>query len=493
MCSKALRALNHLLIIITLLYIDSTLFMESLVFTSWTHIINANGRTQSSLYNVRQNANNFRSTKLHMAYNTFVRVSSDFEVDCKMDADNGVSLTDYMRLPVDQYVCIDMPLNATLQRMGSSDSTVFNLTVPPVTFFQLSVSPMLFCHVTQSEESVRIQSSSCILRGSPYVESLNGCFEININTVFSWVDTEEKRSLCSKSDIFVQVDPPRPFKYFGKTILEATGSLAMSIALNQIENAFVKSLVKDYERWVTDAEYRVSRENGCEVLSSSCTIEDIVSTAESTLSLSSSSTSTTILTTSDVSLTSMASNIMSSSNDTITDHLIVEASSPSVLNISPMESIVVVDSPDTTGGEGIAMKGPIVEAGVVESRREMKAAAAATTTTTSTKPSRSYGSYISSTKSPNYLTDDMCLVPGADPEIRIELAPKNARRIFTGVDILASIDSVWTVLTNYEELQLVVPSLVKNEVLYRTAEGGARLKQVGGAKVFPGKPRRGDD
>jgi len=224
MCSKALRALNHLLIIITLLYIDSTLFIESLVFTSWTRIIHANG--QSSLNNVRQNANNFRSTKLHMAYNTFVRVSSDFEVDCKMDADNGVSLTDYMRLPVDQYVCIDMPLNATLQRMGGSDSTMFNLTVPPKTFFQLSVSPMLFCYVTQSEESVRIQSSSCILRGSPYMESLNGCFEININTVFSCVDTEEKRSLRSKSDIFVQVDPPRLFKYFGKTILEATGSLA---------------------------------------------------------------------------------------------------------------------------------------------------------------------------------------------------------------------------------------------------------------------------
>jgi len=183
----------------------------------------------------------------------------------------------------------------------------------------------------------------------------------------------------------------------------------------------------------------------------------------------------------------MASNIISSSNNTISDHLIVEASSPSVLNISPTESIVVVASPDTTGGEGIAKEGPIVEAGVVEPRREMKAVAAATTTTTSTKPSRSYSSYISSTKSPNYLTDDMCLVPGADPEIRIELAPKNARRIFTGVDILASIDSVWTVLTNYEELQLVVPSLVKNEVLYRTPEGGARLKQVGGAKVFPGK------
>lgn len=38
----------------------------------------------------------------------------------------------------------------------------------------------------------------------------------------------------------MEVDPPSPFKYFGKTILESTGNLAMSIALRQIENAFVQ-------------------------------------------------------------------------------------------------------------------------------------------------------------------------------------------------------------------------------------------------------------
>jgi len=124
-----------------------------------------------------------------------------------------------------------------------------------------------------------------------------------------------------------------------------------------------------------------------------------------------------------------------------------------------------------------ARDGPSREA-PIEPRREMKGS-------TKTSNSRPFN-YIASTKSPNYLTDDICLIPGADPEVRIEVAPKNARRIFTGVDILADIDSVWNVLTNYEELQMVVPSLVKNEVMYRTPDGGARLKQVGGAKVFPG-------
>jgi hypothetical protein len=34
--------------------------------------------------------------------------------------------------------------------------------------------------------------------------------------------------------------------------------------------------------------------------------------------------------------------------------------------------------------------------------------------------------------------------------------------------------------------QTVVPSLVANEVLEIRADGGARLRQVGGAKIFPG-------
>mmetsp|Transcript_34727 Transcript_34727/g.63429 ORF Transcript_34727/g.63429 Transcript_34727/m.63429 type:complete len:404 (+) Transcript_34727:82-1293(+) len=87
--------------------------------------------------------------------------------------------------------------------------------------------------------------------------------------------------------------------------------------------------------------------------------------------------------------------------------------------------------------------------------------------------------------SPTALTDDFCLLPG-EPQVRIERAPSNSRRIFTGIDIFAPIDKIWTTLTDYEHLQDVVPSLVKNTVEYRTDDGGARLSQVGGAKVLPG-------
>ena len=64
------------------------------------------------------------------------------------------------------------------------------------------------------------------------------------------------------------------------------------------------------------------------------------------------------------------------------------------------------------------------------------------------------------------LTDDICLFPGSEPIVRVEEAPSNARRIFTGVDIMADMESIWEVLTAFEKLQDVVPSLVQNEVQF---------------------------
>jgi hypothetical protein len=191
-----------------------------------------------------------------MAYNTYINVESSFEAKCNTRADEGVSLNDYMKLPVDQYICIQMPLNATLERLQNNQ---FNLTVPPVRFFHLDVSPMLICEVTQNDNSVKISSETCILRGSKYVESLNGCYHIKVVTQFQWIDSRYRKAIQSKSKIFVEVDPPKPFKYFGKTILEKTGTLAMSIALRQIENAFVQSLARDYEKWANDENYRLQR------------------------------------------------------------------------------------------------------------------------------------------------------------------------------------------------------------------------------------------
>ena len=56
------------------------------------------------------------------------------------------------------------------------------------------------------------------------------------------------------------------------------------------------------------------------------------------------------------------------------------------------------------------------------------------------------------------------LLPMREPYVSIEEAPSNSRRIFTGVDIMADMESIWNVLTAFDSLQEVVPSLISSEV-----------------------------
>ena len=81
---------------------------------------------------------------LNMAYDTIIKVDSTHEATCSLQHDKGYSLVDYMKLPVSQYVCIKMPLDANLERLAGSEN-MFTLTVPPVTFFNLQVSPVIKC------------------------------------------------------------------------------------------------------------------------------------------------------------------------------------------------------------------------------------------------------------------------------------------------------------------------------------------------------------
>lgn len=80
--------------------------------------------------------------------------------------------------------------------------------------------------------------------------------------------------------------------------------------------------------------------------------------------------------------------------------------------------------------------------------------------------------------------DEVCLLPG-DCITRVEQAPGNARRIFSAIDIFAPVDDVWGVMTDYENLQYVVPSLLKNDIIDRRSDG-CRMTQVGAAELVPG-------
>ena len=53
--------------------------------------------------------------------------------------------------------------------------------------------------------------------------------------------------------------------------------------------------------------------------------------------------------------------------------------------------------------------------------------------------------FESSEMAPPFLDQDSCLMTDAEPLVRVEKAPDNSRRIFAGIDILASADDVWNV------------------------------------------------
>ena len=84
--------------------------------------------------------------------------------------------------------------------------------------------------------------------------------------------------------------------------------------------------------------------------------------------------------------------------------------------------------------------------------------------------------FATSEMTPPFLDDDQCLVPG-EPVVRVEKAPENSRRIFAGIDIMASVDTVWDVLTDYANLQNVVPNLEVNQVL-QMFEGKTDLSDI---------------
>ena len=59
--------------------------------------------------------------------------------------------------------------------------------------------------------------------------------------------------------------------------------------------------------------------------------------------------------------------------------------------------------------------------------------------------------YSSSEMAPPFLDPNSCLIPG-EPVVRVEKAPENSRRIFAGIDIMASVDDVWNVSGTMNEL-----------------------------------------
>ena len=186
-----------------------------------------------------------------------------------------VRLTDYMRLPVEQYVCVPMPLNSKLSRLPGGTTNDFELVVPNVRFLSLEVQPIVHAVVTLADDRVIIEGDRCTLTGSPFVgrSRLNERFNFCVRAELSWVDLdsgvgvglveegeeEEGNAISADTTIEVDVDTPFPFRTIGKRAIERMGDKALQISLTFILRSFLRGLASDYKRWAGDEEYRKSR------------------------------------------------------------------------------------------------------------------------------------------------------------------------------------------------------------------------------------------
>ncbi|KAL9179472.1 hypothetical protein ACHAXT_008762 [Thalassiosira profunda] len=172
----------------------------------------------------------------------------------------NVTLSNYMRLPCEQYVLIPMPLGSNLS-VRSDDGEAGGVRLGPA-----------------AERSGGDTSNKCILRGSKFIETsqLNDRFDFSVTTTLTWEDALQSISgdgdieglqleectgcsITADTSIDVDVDVPPPFSRIPKRILERTGNAAMRLSLRYIQANFVNNLAADYAKWATDSAYRKYR------------------------------------------------------------------------------------------------------------------------------------------------------------------------------------------------------------------------------------------
>ncbi|EKX37995.1 hypothetical protein GUITHDRAFT_115755 [Guillardia theta CCMP2712] len=190
------------------------------------------------------------------------KVVSNIAVSPKHD--EGCSLGNYMKLPVDQYVLIPLPNKARLEK---KDEHHFALRVPELQIFNVWLRPYVVATVDITEEGVTISAKECKLEGSPEVQrlDLNSKFDFEIKVLLqAREDVRGLRSMIvARSEVYVWVDPPQIFRVmFPKPLMLETGNSVLKTTLNLLQTTFLKGLAQDYNRWAQDQAYRDQRRTG---------------------------------------------------------------------------------------------------------------------------------------------------------------------------------------------------------------------------------------
>lgn len=155
------------------------------------------------------------------------------------------SVEAYMALPATEYSVL---ASDSIIRL---DDTNFKATLPTMNFFGTKLTPVLYVDVTVYPDEGRsiIAVKRAEIMGSEIADKINGTFNIQaINTVRAGVDSKNRKTLSSETDLTINVIVPDSSKV-PKGVIQSSGNFIMQSSLNLIVPTFVRLLAFDFSRW----------------------------------------------------------------------------------------------------------------------------------------------------------------------------------------------------------------------------------------------------
>ena len=171
------------------------------------------------------------------------------------DYNGDVSLTAYMQLPLEQYFVLDP------NQIKFIEANRFLLTVPRQTFFSLWLEPEVEISVVNLGQKIVLQAERCRIKGSDLVENmqLDSRFALRFVTELTWQSDGQVGYIDAKlnSSVWCEVIPP--FNLMPREILVSSCNVVMNALVGSLLPMFCSRLAKDYDKWATNAQYRMTR------------------------------------------------------------------------------------------------------------------------------------------------------------------------------------------------------------------------------------------
>ncbi|XP_071693358.1 uncharacterized protein [Rutidosis leptorrhynchoides] len=139
-----------------------------------------------------------------------------------------------------------------LQSVQQLDTTTYRCTLPPLSFLNFEVTPVIDLRVTPTDEDCLVEMLSCKFEGSEVMKRQNKHFSAEMTNYITWCtnNSEPYLDVDVKLNLTLEIYT-RPFNMLPTSAVEAPGTLMMQALVDRLVPLLLQQLIQDYERWLT--------------------------------------------------------------------------------------------------------------------------------------------------------------------------------------------------------------------------------------------------